>query len=51
MSRGDTLTSIGRRYGVTVKQLIEANPQISSPNDLVVGQNICVPRGRPAQRM
>ncbi|MGI6518773.1 MAG: LysM peptidoglycan-binding domain-containing protein [Bacillota bacterium] len=47
VSPGDTLASIGKRYGVTVKQLIDANPQIINPDNLVVGQNICVRRVRP----
>lgn len=47
VSPGDTLASIGKRYGVTVKQLIDANPQIINPDNLVVGQNICVRRARP----
>ncbi|QTL99463.1 DUF3794 domain-containing protein [Iocasia frigidifontis] len=41
---GDTLWKIARRYRTTVDALIEANPNID-PNNLQIGQKICVPRG------
>lgn len=41
---GDTLWKISRRYRTTVDALIEANPGID-PNNLQVGQKICIPRG------
>lgn len=40
---GDTLWKISRRYQTTVDALIRANPSID-PNNLQVGQKICVPR-------
>ena len=40
---GDTLWKISRRYRTTVDALIEANPDID-PNNLQVGQKICVPK-------
>ena len=43
---GDTLYSIAMRYDVTVASLIEANPGID-PNNLQIGQVICVPKGEP----
>ncbi|MCR3923484.1 MAG: LysM domain-containing protein [Firmicutes bacterium] len=45
---GDSLFLIGRRFGVTVAQLIAANPQIVNPNVIFVGQVICIPTGEPA---
>ncbi|MFP4660612.1 MAG: SPOCS domain-containing protein [Halanaerobiales bacterium] len=39
---GDTLYKISRRYRTTVDALIQANPDIN-PNNLQVGQKICVP--------
>ena len=41
---GDSLF-IGRRFGVTVQQLQAANPQITNPNIIFIGQVICVPTG------
>ncbi|HHV27445.1 LysM peptidoglycan-binding domain-containing protein [Anaerosalibacter bizertensis] len=40
---GDTLYSIGQRYGVSVQELMAANPGIN-PNNLRIGQTICIPR-------
>ncbi|MEL7566564.1 MAG: LysM domain-containing protein [Dehalobacterium sp.] len=40
---GDTLSAIARRYNVTVSAILAANPAISDPNNIVVGQNICIP--------
>lgn len=40
---GDTLFRIGRRFGVTVQQLLAANPQITDPNLIFPGQIINVP--------
>ena len=41
---GDTLWKISRRYNTTVDALIEANPDID-PNNLHIGQKICIPKG------
>lgn len=43
--RTDTLFRIGQRFGVTVAQLVAANPQITNPNVIFVGQRICIPDG------
>lgn len=43
----DTLFKIANRFGVTVEQILEANPQIVNPNIIFVGQVICVPTGKP----
>jgi len=40
---GDTMFIIARRFGVSLQRLIDANPQVSDPNVIVVGQRICVP--------
>ncbi len=44
---GDTLTSIARRYNVTVSAILATNPVITNPNNIVVGQNICIPSVSP----
>ncbi|MGI8927972.1 MAG: LysM peptidoglycan-binding domain-containing protein [Candidatus Limnocylindrales bacterium] len=40
---GDTLARIARREGITVDDILAANPQISNPNDIQVGQRIVIP--------
>ncbi len=43
VKKGDTLTSIAKKYGTTVQALLEANPQIKNPNLIKVGQVIKIP--------
>lgn len=43
----NTLFSIAQRYGVTVQQIVAANPQIKNPDIIFVGQVICIPTGKP----
>ncbi len=40
---GDTLFSIARRFNVSVNDILDANPLITDPNSLRVGQIICIP--------
>lgn len=40
---GDTMFEIARRFGVTLDALIQANPQITNPDLIFPGQEICVP--------
>jgi LysM repeat protein len=40
---GDTLRKIADRFGVSLYDLIGANPQIWNPNLIYVGQVICLP--------
>jgi LysM repeat protein len=40
---GDRLRQIARDHGVTVEQILAANPEISDPNDIQVGQRILIP--------
>ncbi|WP_116900986.1 SafA/ExsA family spore coat assembly protein [Thermaerobacter sp. PB12/4term] len=46
---GDTLFLIAQRFGVSLQALIAANPQITNPNLIFPGQQICVPVGGPPQ--
>ncbi|MBO8137203.1 MAG: LysM peptidoglycan-binding domain-containing protein [Desulfotomaculum sp.] len=43
IQRGDTFCSIAKRYGITVQDLIDANPGVD-PNNLQIGQTICIPK-------
>ncbi len=40
---GDTLFNLGQQFGVSVDEIIRANPGIE-PNRLQIGQTICIPR-------
>jgi LysM repeat protein len=41
--RGDTLARIAAEFGVTVGQILTANPEITDPNLIAVGQVIVIP--------
>ena len=45
ISRGDTLYSIARKYGVKLSELMSLN-NIDSPSSLRVGQRLQIPRGQ-----
>lgn len=40
---GDTLSRIARRFDLTVGQVLTANPQLTDPNLLQVGQELVIP--------
>src|ERR1041384_7873853 len=42
---GDTLSKVAMRNGVTLAQLLQANPQIKDPNRIKVGDAINLPDG------
>lgn len=41
---GDTLYSIARRFSLSLQQLLSANPDVTNPNAVQIGQPICIPR-------
>jgi hypothetical protein len=45
---GDTLSKIATRSGVTLAQLLQANPQIQDPNKIKVGDVLNLPDGSTA---
>ena len=51
VSSTDSLFSIAQRFGVTVQQILDANPQIVNPNLIFEGQVICVPTGNGELRV
>lgn len=44
VQHGDTFWRIAKRYNTTVDKLIQANPDVD-PDNLQVGQKICIPSG------
>jgi LysM repeat protein len=47
VKRGDTLASIARRFGISQRRLLRANPKITDPDQIKVGDRIRIP-ARPA---
>ncbi len=45
---GDTFYSIANMFGITVAQLMAANPGVD-PNNLQIGQLICIPKQTPPE--
>lgn len=43
--RGDTLTRIASRFGVTIGAILRANPQIRNPDRIYAGQRLNIPSG------
>lgn len=43
VGKGNTLSGIAKDKGITLKALLAANPSISDPNKIRVGQNIKIP--------
>lgn len=41
--KGDTLWGIANRYGVKLRSLIAANPQIKNPNLIYPGDRVVIP--------
>ena len=40
---GDTLLKVAKRFGLTLDELLAANPQIKDPNKIAEGQEIIIP--------
>jgi lipoprotein-anchoring transpeptidase ErfK/SrfK len=47
VARGDSLSKIARRCGTTLSTLLEANPDITTPNRIKVGQQIALEKPVP----
>lgn len=43
--RGDTMYKIAKRFGISLGEMIKANPQVKNPNRILPGQELCVPAG------
>jgi peptidoglycan endopeptidase LytE len=44
---GDTLTKVATAHGLTLEQLLTANPDIKDPNKIIKGQQITIPAPEP----
>jgi LysM repeat protein len=47
-SSDNSLTQIAHRFGLTLQQLLDANPQITDPDKIRVGQVITIPNPPPS---
>src|SRR5437016_3818100 len=45
---GDSLSAIASRFGLTLRDLLQANQQIQNPNVIQIGQKINIPSTEPA---
>jgi LysM repeat protein len=43
VQKGDTLFKIAQRFGTTVEAILKANPEITDPNVISIGQKILIP--------
>lgn len=50
VQQGDTLGAIAKRSGVSVDQLMAANPNITDPNKIKAGMQLNIPTAQPAQQ-
>ncbi len=44
---GDTLSGLAQRFGVSVAQMLKANPQITDPDRIRAGQSLTLPKTEP----
>lgn len=47
VASGDTMSRIAKRFGITVEQLLQANPQIRNPDRITVGDELVIPPPLP----
>jgi LysM repeat protein len=50
VKRGETLSRIARRYGVSVAAIVQAN-ELRDPNRIYPGQMLCIPESPPTCRV
>lgn len=49
VKRGDNLSKIAEQFGISVSEILSANPNISNPNVISIGQKITIPpKGAPS---
>ena len=47
VQKGEYLSVLASKYGVSVKEIIEANPQIKNPNSVPIGTKLNIPEKKP----
>jgi len=50
VKKGDTLWDIAQRFGVSLEELLKANPQIKNPDLIYPGQEIRIPLPEPVKK-
>jgi len=43
VAKGDTMSKIAKRFGLTIAQVVAANPQIKDPNTIKIGDQVTIP--------
>jgi len=43
IAKGDTISKIAKKFGVTQEELLAANPQIKNPDKIGIGDEITIP--------
>ncbi len=43
VAKGDTMSRIAKKFGVTVEELTAANPQVKNPNKIKIGDELTIP--------
>lgn len=43
VAKGDTISKIARKFGLTQEELLAANPQIKNPNKIQIGDEVTIP--------
>ncbi len=46
VARGDTVERIARRFRITVRELLAANPRVTNPNRIRIGDKLTIPARR-----
>jgi nucleoid-associated protein YgaU len=47
VAKGDTMSGIAKRFGVTIDQILAANPQVKNPDKITIGDALTIPVPEP----
>jgi hypothetical protein len=48
VAKGDTVSKIAKRFGLTPEQLLAANPQVKNPDKIAIGDPLTIPVPEPS---